>query len=55
MFNISSVYIVGLVERVSKNPTPGRQFAGTPAFCSVSSHKGNDPYYYDDVESMVSK
>lgn len=51
---LTSVIAVGLVERISNNAGKGRQFAGTPAFCSVKSHKGMDPYYPDDIEAMVS-
>ena len=50
--------LVGLVERlvvVKPGQTPPkREFAGTPSFCSLAAHNGEQPSAYDDLEAMVS-
>jgi serine/threonine protein kinase len=48
---------VGLIERLvviqpGQTP-PQRQFAGTPTFCSVAAHRGDQPSAHDDLEAMV--
>lgn len=51
------LFPVGLVERlvvVQPGQTPPkREFAGTPTFCSVAAHRGDQPSAHDDLEAMV--
>jgi serine/threonine protein kinase len=53
VLSIHSIFLVGLVERIGLNP-PGtpRELNGTPTYCSISVHDGNQPSPKDDLEGL---